>query len=589
MPLVLACALAAAPPPDGAAIFGKQCAVCHKEPPVNRAPLPEALQRLPKEAILQSLAGGSMKAQGDALTAEERDAVASFLAAKPAKAEAADAVRCAQPSPEFRNLNGWNGWSIGETNARQVTAAQAGFGAKDLGLLKLKWAFGFPGANAAFGQPTVVDGRLFVGSANGTLYSLEASSGCVYWTFKAPGTVRSAVTVGRAGGLAIAYFGDVAANVYAVNARTGELVWKAKTDEHPVARVTGAPRLEGGRLYVPVSSVEEVPPANPKYGCCTFRGSVVAYEAATGKQIWKTYSIPDPARPTRVNAAGTQLHGPAGGAIWTSPTIDRKNKVLYVGTGNSYADPAARTTDAVLAIELETGSVLWSKQLTPGDGWNFSCSNPNKSNCPEERGEDFDIGASPVLAELGGGKRLLLVGQKSGVVYGLDPERRGEMVWQTRVGKGSALGGVMWGMAAGRDALFVPVSDVNKGKPDEVGGLAALRIATGEKLWHAAPRRPECMGKFGCTAAQMAPATLLDSAVLSGAMDGTLRAYDAATGEVIWEFATNREFETVNGVKAKGGSLNGAGATAAGGMLFMLSGYGVLGGMAGNVLLAFGR
>jgi polyvinyl alcohol dehydrogenase (cytochrome) len=478
-------------------------------------------------------------------------------------------------------------------NTRSQPAKAAGLTAADIPKLKVKWAFAFPKTGVVYGQPTIADGVLFFGSGDGTVYSADARTGCVYWTFKAKATVRSAISIGAFGdGRFAAYFGDVNANVYAVDARAGELLWTAHADDHQVARVTGAPKLHAGRLYVPVSSIEEVLAGSPSYACCTFRGSVVALDAKTGKQIWKTYSIPDPPSSTGKSTAGADRFGPAGASIWSSPTLDVKRKLIYVGTGNQYSDPPSKYSDAVLAIDMDTGSMKWSKQLTGGDGWNFSCMSPKKSSCPAEPGPDVDIGSSPILSAAGGGKDVLLVGQKSGIVHALDPDKNGDIVWQARIGKGGALGGIMWGSAADARTVYVPLSDFAAGKSgaeavENGGGLFALNIATGEKVWYAPPAKPGCAGKIGCSPSQMAPASLIPGVVFSGSMDGHLRAYSTATGEVIWDFDTLREFETVNGPSAKGGSLNATGPTIAGGMLFANSGYGALGGMAGNVLLAF--
>src|ERR1700730_5629337 len=325
--------------------------------------------------------------------------------------------------------------------------------------------------------------------------------------------------------------------------------------------------------------------ANPKYQCCTFRGSLAALDAATGKLIWKTYTIPDPPSVTRKNSAGTDMYGPSGAAVWSSPTIDVKRKVVYVGTGNNYSDPPTRYGDAVLAFDLDTGSLRWSKQMNP-DVWNFGCSQPSKVNCPENPNGDTDIGASPILRPLPGGNAgqdVLLIGQKAGYGYGIDPDRRGEILWKIQVGKGGALGGIMWGMAADTGKVYVPLSDI---VPGPGGGLFALKIGTGEKAWYAPPADPPCKGKQGCSPAQMAPATLIAGVVFSGSMDGHLRAYSTGDGSVIWDLDTLRDFETVNGVKAHGGSMNATGPTIAGGMLFVNSGYSQLTGMGGNVLLA---
>jgi polyvinyl alcohol dehydrogenase (cytochrome) len=224
--------------------------------------------------------------------------------------------------------------------------------------------------------------------------------------------------------------------------------------------------------------------------------------------------------------------------------VDEKHRVLYIGTGNDHSAPETRYSDAVIALDMDTGSMLWIKQLTSEDRWNVACASPTPANCPEKPGQDHDIGSSPILLTLDGGKRLLLVGQKSGVVSALDPDARGKIVWQTRVGHGGVLGGVLWGMAADGKNLYVPLSDWSEADASEGGGLFALRIATGEKVWHALPQKPACAGKIGCTPAQMAPATLIPGAVFSGSMDGHLRAYSTSDGRVIWDFDTLHDFRS---------------------------------------------
>jgi polyvinyl alcohol dehydrogenase (cytochrome) len=577
----LAASMAAAQSPDGAALFKKHCAVCHFQGNTTRAPLPDILSLQPRQALADALEKGSMKAQGALLSAAERKAVVDFLA-KPSVSPQPQAIanKCASAPPAFNQLGGWNGWGVDLANTR--FQSKPGLTAEQVSNLKLKWAFGVPSAAVAYGQPTIADGRLFFGTQDGTVYALDAATGCTYWTFKAAASVRSAVTIEKAeSGRYVAYFGDLQASAYAVDAMNGELLWKQKLDTHAVARITASPKYYNGRVYYPISSVEEVPPANAQYGCCTFRGSVVAMDAASGRQLWKTYSIPDEPKPTRKNSAGTQLMGPAGAAIWSSPTLDLKRKAIYVATGNAYAEPHTGYSDAIIAFDMETGAMRWSQQMTPNDGWNFSCINPNKANCPEKSGPDLDFGSSPIL------KDLVIAGQKSGMVHALDPDAKGKLVWQVRIGKGSALGGVEWGMAADDQHVYVALSDQESRNPTAGGGLFALDLKTGDKVWVVPAPRPACIGKPGCTAAQMAPVTAIPGAVFSGSMDGHLRAYAAADGKLLWDFDTLRDFDTVNGVKAKGGSLNATGPTIYGGMLFVNSGYGALGGMPGNVLLAF--
>ena len=570
---------------DASAIFQKQCTICHRPGDANRAPLPEALAVLSPQAILTSLESGNMKEQGKALSPEERSAVASFIGKGTAVKFEAATVLCAPGVAPRSDSSYWNGWGVDSSNSRFQPAKMAGLKGADLPRLKLKWAFGIPNANSAMAQPTLVAGKLYFGSSDGTVYALDARTGCAYWTFKADGGVRTAISIGAARNATFtAVFGDAKGNVYAIDTGTGKQIWKTKVEDHPWVRLTGAPKLHETRAYIPVSSNEEVPTGNPKYPCCTFRGSVVALELETGLIIWKTYAIADPPKPTRLSANGTQLHGPSGAAIWSSPTLDPDKRLLYAATGNGYSDPSAPTIDSILAMDMDTGELKWHMQLMADDNWTFACSGGGNPSCPEKAGPDYDIGSSPILRKLSGGRRILLVGQKSGMAHGIDPDNAGKIIWQTRVGKGSALGGIQWGMAADDKLLYVPVSDVLAKEP---GGIYALQIATGEKVWHTPPPEPPCKGTRGCTAAQMAPATALDGVVLSGSMDGNLRAYNTADGKIVWEINTLEQFQTVNGVKAKGGSLSAAGPIVAGGMLFLNSGYGSLGGMPGNALLAF--
>ncbi len=386
------------------------------------------------------------------------------------------------------------------------------------------------------------------------------------------------------------YFGDTQANVHAVDAASGQRVWVLRVDEHEQARVTAAPTLVGDRLIVSVSSLEEVPAGVGTYECCKFRGSVVSLDAHSGKQIWKTYTIPEEPRPTKKNSQGVTQWGPSGAAIWSAPTVDVSRQAIYVATGNAYSEPAAETTDSVLAFDLATGKRLWAKQLTPKDIFVVGCNgNANSSavNCADTPGPDFDIGNSPILRSLPGGKRILVFGQKSGIAWGIDPDRQGEILWQFRAGVGSALGGMEWGSAADNEVAYFPLSDFLVRPPANPGGLFAVRMTTGEQVWHTPSPDVKC-SLPRCNRAQAAAISVIPGAVFSGAMNGFLRAYDTKDGHIIWEFDTGKEFETVNGVPAKGGSIDGPGPTIAGGMVFTNSGYSQFGGVLGNVLLAFG-
>jgi polyvinyl alcohol dehydrogenase (cytochrome) len=504
----------------------------------------------------------------------------------------ATADRCAEVrafSPDTAPW--WNGWGVDATNSRYQPASGAGLSADDVPRLKLKWAFGFDNGNAAYGQPTVAGGRVFVGSDNGSVYSLDAATGCTYWRHEVKAGVRTAISIGPSkaapGGYA-AYFGDITGVVYAVDAAGGEPIWSHQADDHRSARITGAPTLAGDRLIVSVSSLEEAPGASVKYGCCTFRGSVLALDPHTGDRIWKMYTIAEEPKPTRTNAGGLQLYGPSGVAIWSSPTVDITRGVIYAATGNSYSEPVADTSDAVLALDFSTGKLLWQRQVTPNDVFVVGCGPGNSSgNCAGDVGPDFDFGNSPILRTLPGGRQILVIGQKSGVAFGLDPDKQGEILWQFRAGKGTALGGIEWGSAADDQNMYIANSDVLLPQ-DQQGGLFAVRLADGEKVWETPSPEVTCAAPRGCNRAQSAAISVIPGVVFSGAMNGYIRGYSTADGKIVWEFNTWRDFTTVNGVPAKGGSINAAGPTIAGGMLFTNSGYGMFGGAAGNVLLAFG-
>lgn len=571
---------------DPAALYKANCAACHDAADV-RAPDRDTIKLKTPESILASMVSGTMAIQARQLTAAEKRAIANFLGT-PAKAAISEPALCS-PSALADPMKGprWSGWGADAENTR--FQKNAGITAEQVPKLKLKWAFGFPGVTTAYAQPAVAAGRVFVGSASGVVYSLDAKTGCAHWSFAAPAGVRTAISIGPVSGAGDArhavFFGDLAATVHALDAATGAPLWSRKLDEHQVARITGAPSLDGNRLYVPVSSWEEGSGAKDGYGCCTFRGSLAALDAATGRLVWQTYVIEEPSRPTRKTPGGTQLFGPAGAAIWMAPTLDLQRRTIYVGTGNAYSEPATSTSDAILAVDMETGRIRWARQITPNDVFVVGCRDGNP-NCPEDVGPDFDFGSSPILRTLPNGRRMLLVGQKSGVAYGLDPDKEGAIMWEFRAGKGSALGGIEWGMAADEQNVYIPVSDLLL--PAEAPrGLFAVRIASGQQVWHAPHPKMGCTGGRGCVGAQSAAITAIPGIVFAGSVDGHLRAYSTTDGTVVWDFDTAREFETVNRVKATGGSIDSAGPVVVDGMLFTNSGYGMWRGKAGNVLLAF--
>jgi len=592
----------------GEALYRAHCAECDSGS-VMRAPSFAALRQLSAAAIRAALTSGTMSVQGQGLSPADIDAPSRFLAGD-LLATANAGTACAETSPvpadAFADPH-WNGWGGDAAQHRFQPAAMAELTAEDVPKLKLAWAFGFEGVNRAYAQPTIVGGRLFVGSASGKVYSLDARTGCLIWIFKADGPVRTAISIGIDARGWTAYFGDQRANAYALDALSGQPRWKVQIDEHPAAIITGAPTLVEPVLYVPVTSYEEVTGADAHYPCCSFRGSIAALDTVSGKLLWKNFSIAEVPKPVRKNQFGVQLFGPSGAGIWSSPTVDIAGGILYATTGDSYSDPAAATSDAFLAFRVTDGEQVWSHQMTAGDAYTVACRlmELGSGNCPEARGPDFDFGSSPILVRLANGKRALIAGQKSGVVYAVDPDRQGALLWQRRIGKGGKQGGVQWGAAADESNVYVALSDVQTRlvsdstagaqntvfgqtvllDPAAGGGLFALALETGELVWNTP--HPGCGDAPGCSPAQSAAVTAIPGVVFSGGLDGHLRAYAAASGQIIWDVDTKGTYKTVNGTTALGGSLDGPGPVIVGGMLYVNSGYAFSGGTPGNVLLAF--
>ncbi len=587
---------AAAEAVDGAALFERHCASCHRASAIPRVLAIDNMRALPPETIVGALTDGAMREQGAELRPAERRAIAEFITGRHVAAtvgaslEAAaggsveDGDCAATTATEWPGLDGgpqWNGWGVAVTNARFQPGAHARLAAADVPRLRLRWAFGYPNSASAQTQPTVVGGRLFAASERGVVYALDARTGCTHWSFEAQTGVRSAMTVGRLpDGRHAVFFGDFNANVYALDAASGAEIWRRDVDTHVAARITGAPVLHDGRLYVPVSSLEELLAADPEYPCCTFRGSLATLHAATGEVVWQAFTIPEAPAPRGRNPDGYYLMGPAGAAVWSAPTIDPARGLVYAATGNAYTEPAAPTSDAIVAFDLATGAIRWTNQLTPGDAFILGCGGGNP-NCPDDDGPDFDFGSSPALVSMTDGRDLLVIGQKSGVGYGLDPDREGAVVWQYRVGAGSELGGIEWGFAVDAEKAYFANSDYLTPEP---GGLASVRLRTGELVWYAEPHEPVCEA---CSPALLAAVTAIPGVVFSGAYDGLFRAYDADDGTVLWEYDTNGDYDTVNAVRAQGGSINGPGPVVVDGMVYVNSGYAAFGGRPGNVLLAF--
>jgi polyvinyl alcohol dehydrogenase (cytochrome) len=587
--LAMIAALPAVAAVSGEAVYKRRCSGCH-DANIERTPPRAALQQLSVARILRTLDFGVMVNIANPMNRDEREAVAKYLGVdRPDNQSVPAAAYCKDRTVAISASTTpvWNGWSPEPANTRYTTTS--GLSLEKVGKLKLKWAYGFEGDVTAFGAPTVLGDTLLVGSAGGAVQALSTNSGCVKWLYQADGPVRSGIVVVPNGKTHVAVFGDLIGWAYGVEAETGRLLWKKKPEQQESTKLTGTPAVHNGVVFIGASSWEETRATNPDYPCCTFRGSVTALRAKDGSQVWKTYTIPETPRPIEKGGIGSL--GPSGASVWGSPTLDAKRGLLYVATGDNFSTPATDLSDAILALDLKTGRIVWSKQVTPGDIFSGACTGVK---CP---GPDYDFGSSVLIEKLPNGRDVLLAGQKSAVVYALDPERKGEILWQTRVGIGGTNGGVQWGMASDGRNVYAAVSDLaRKGArgavqvgmpadPSKGGGLTALKISDGSKVWYAAP--PPCGPTPGCSPAQPAAVTAIPGVVFSGSDDGHLRAFATEDGRILWDFDTIREYQTANGVRAKGGSLDGAGPVIVGGMVFVNSGYARNGAIGGNVFLAF--
>ncbi len=582
---------------EGAKLFNTYCATCHVDDPQSRVPNLSILSQLKPEHVLSALEKGSMIKVGAERSRKERIALAEFVTGKSYDPSQKDLISASAYCSKNNKMSSsqppltmnWNSWGVNNENTRFQTHKNTSIELNTVQKLKLKWSFGFPGAASASTQAIINNDRVYVGSWEGDVFSLDAATGCIHWRVEAEAGVRAGLLIDEKS--STVYFGDLAANVYAVDTKTGHVIWKTKVDSHPLARISGGLKLHDGHVYIPVSSREESMAGDPRYPCCRFQGSVVALQQSTGTQAWKTLLIEDPAQSKGINAAGIQSYGPSGVAVWNSPALDIKRNALYIGTGNSYTSPNARLSDAIVALNLKSGALLWSQQFTPNDMWNGSCPETaqNHINCANLEAPDFDFSAPPMLVQTAQGERLI-ASQKSGVIYSLDPDKQGALVWQKKVGVGGTSGGIMFGSAADDRAIYAALSDAtkigNKLDPNSGGGLVALEQSTGRELWRTA--HPPCGDRKLCSQAQTAAVSVASNLVFSGSIDGHLRAYSAQTGEIVWSFDTAQTFNTVNGVKAKGGSISDAGVAVAGPMLFTNSGYSHHSGInPGNVFLAF--
>jgi len=593
------------PDHPGALVYARHCAACHDEPEATRAPALAALQQLNAETLLLSLTEGVMEEQAAGLSRREMAVLIDYLALKEADNPdwyasmmcPADRRRVDLDQPVVMPVVG-----VDSHSSRHLSAEQAGLDSAGLENLELAWAIGFPDTTALRSAPVIIGSTLFYNAPQtGRLLALDVREPCVKWVYEAGTQIRTSVAYGRLGetGPMALVMADRRGQVHAIDASSGEQIWAVEGRHSSGASISGSPTIYEDTIIVPVSGSGVGRGANPEYECCVEHGAVVALDAASGDRLWTWHTMEDATYTGATSRVGVKLRGPSGAPIWSSPTIDEARGLVYVTSGQNTSLPATDTSDAVLAIDMETGELRWGFQALANDVWIIGCRIPweeSGPNCPSPEKsvlKDFDFGGAAILVERDEERDILLAGQKSGDVWAIDPDD-GTLIWNQRFGQGTPLGGVHWGMAVDGERVFAPISDPFSfaGSTPEPG-MNALDITTGEVLWRhpvsadcseeRKVRFPGCDTRFGLSAIPL----VVDESVIAGAVDGRLYIFDADSGERIFLYDTLRDFETVNGVKAQGGAIDAHSVFAGAGMVFVGSGYGRFGQAAGNVLLAF--
>lgn len=591
--------------PPGRSVYQAKCAACHNLPEITRAPALGALQGMSAETLRFVLTEGIMKTQGAGLAPDELRDVVAYLAAPPVDAGWSDAMMC-PPGERKVDLGGrkaFTAYGVDAASSRLMTSRNAGFRGRDAGRLELDWAIGFPQTTNLRSAPVIVGRTMFYTSpTTRKLLAIDTRTACARWVYEHDTGLRTSLTLAPRGkgGAPTLYTVDARGRLLAIDPLTGRPHWVVEARHDPGVLVTGAPVVSGDRVIVPISAGDAGSAANDYFECCKAHGAVAALDARTGERLWTWHATAD-ARPLgRDNRVGVAMWGPSGVPVWSTPTIDEKRGVVYITTGENNSLPATNTSDAVIALDLKTGEPRWIFQALERDVWTIACGPRPGANCPDPSESvrlDYDFGAGVVIAKTRAGKEVLLAGQKSGDVFALDPDAEGKVIWRRTLGAGSALGGVHWALASDGRRVFVGLNDPvfpGAGSPDRPPepGLYALDFDTGETVWSwkAEPacgegrqaRFPGCAARYGVSAAPL----VVDGVVFAALADGRLYGFDGRTGAVVFEMDTLRDFESRNGIAAKGGSIDSHSIFAGDGALFVGSGYGQFGQPAGNALLA---
>jgi polyvinyl alcohol dehydrogenase (cytochrome) len=602
----------------GGSLFDKHCASCHDNP-ATRAPGREALAGLSKETVMMAQAFGKMQPMAAHLSKQEQGLIALYLAGTDTQSyDWLEGAQCRQDDRviEERDKTEFvTSWGLGNHNRRFISNEMAGINRDNVGTLELAWSFAFPKVTDMRSQPVILGDTMYVGDKAGKLYALDRNTGCIRQQTDFPTGVRSSITLARLNsGRQLLVFADSLATVFAVDPASLDIVWQTPARFFEKSVITGTISFYNDKLFVPISSYEVAVSGSSTYACCKSHGGVIALDARDGEQLWQWHAT-DNASKQGLNADGLEQYGPSGAVVWTTATVDIKRKRIYFGTGENLSNPPTDTSDSIIALDMNTGERVWRFQATEGDVWNAACLNDG-ANCPENPGGDFDFGASVILTQLPDGSDVLLAGQKSGEVFALSPDPDspdGEVLWRNRISLGTSNGGIHWGMAASGQRVIVPVADPERDRPGYTPrpGLYALDISSGETLWESPvaracefdpERRPliglaamrsekkqsleeqyRCSFYYGLSSA----ATVTPQLAFSGGLDGRIRAYDIASGEILWQAKTAIPYDATNGITGHGGAIDVAGQVVADGWLYVLSGYSMFGQLPGNMLLAY--
>ncbi len=565
---------------QGFLVYQKHCADCHQDARL-RAPSLGAIKKMSENGIRQALTMGVMKEHSRNIDNVDFDKLLLFLSSQTNNITETQINECSEPFPTQSEIL-WSNWGNGLSNQR--VQAKSSLNPQNINQLELKWAFGFNDSIRIRSQPLVTEDTIYIGSQSGHVYALSLDTGCQWWSFKADAEVRGAITLSD--NKKSILFTDFAANVYRLNSLNGEIEWKKNVATHPLTTITGSIAVTQDSVFIPLSSTEVVSAIDPNYMCCTFRGGLIALNTSNGDERWKMHTVPEPKK-TGYNSNRISSWGPSGAPVWSTPTIDLERGLIYIGVGQNYSHPATELSDAIIAIGIESGRVVWHKQTLSGDVWNAACVT-NRINCPGEYGPDYDIGASIILIE--GDKDMLIAGQKSGMVFAMDPDDNGSIIWQKRVGRGGKKGGVHWGMTIDDDSIFVPIADLPEKIPSQYSpmpGIHALRIKDGSKEWYR-PALPVCEDeKYHCYPSVSAAPSRVGSMIITGSMNGIIEIISTKDGNLLWSFDTAKQFKTINQISANGGSIDSNGPIIAGNHLIATSGYDIYGQLTGNILLVF--